>query len=145
MISDFKQYDGLIGQRPVPERKASWTQMPTEELMQQTSTKAQAEFHWRMALVVCVPLLTMLVVPLSAVNPRQGRFAKLGPAILAYLTYFLALSAGKSAIESGSISTSVGLWPIHGILLVAALMINTLETSFMLRLKQKIMIKKKVA
>lgn len=145
MISDFKQYDGLIGQKPIPDRKASWTQMPTSELMQQTSTKAQAEFHWRMALVVCVPLLTMLVVPLSAVNPRQGRFAKLGPAILAYLTYFLALSAGKSAIESGTIPGSIGLWPIHGALLLAAVMINSLETSFMLRFKQKFKNRKKVA
>lgn len=137
MISAFAQYDGLIGVQAIPEKKASWTQMPTHELMMLDSKKAQAEFHWRIALVVCIPLLTMLVVPLSAVNPRQGRFAKLGPAILAYLTYFLALSAGKSAIESGSIPGGVGLWPIHGMLFVSALVINGAETSLMLKIKQK--------
>ncbi len=138
MISNFKQYDGLIGQRPVPNKKASWTQMPTLELMKLSSSKAQAEFQWRLALVICVPLLTMLVVPLSAVNPRQGRFAKLGPAILIYLTYFLALSAGKSAIESGSIPGAIGLWPIHAGLLIAALIANSLETPAIMRLKQKL-------
>ncbi|MGX9418156.1 LPS export ABC transporter permease LptF [Vibrio sp. RC27] len=144
MISDYKQYDGLIGQTQAPDKKASWRQMPTLDLMNLESTKAQAEFHWRLALVICVPLLTLFAVPLSAVNPRQGRFAKLGPAILACLTYFLALSAGKSAIESGSISSDIGLWPVHGGLLLAGLIVNAADTKFALRLKQ-LFIKKKVA
>jgi lipopolysaccharide export system permease protein len=142
MISEYEQYDGLIGQTQVENKKASWTQMPTLDLMKLSSLKAQAELHWRIALVVCVPLLTMLVVPLSAVNPRQGRFAKLGPAILAYLTYFLALSAGKSAIESGSIAPEIGLWPIHGMLLLMAIAVNSSETTLILRLKQKYFNKK---
>jgi lipopolysaccharide export system permease protein len=142
MISDFKQYDGLIGQTKVQSKKASWTEMPTLELMALSSPKAQAEFQWRIALVLCIPLLTMLVVPLSSVNPRQGRFAKLGPAILAYLTYFLALSAGKSAIESGSIPDAIGLWPIHGVLLIAAIATNSFESSILSRFKQKLKNKK---
>lgn len=103
MITNFDSYDGLIGQREVKSAERDWEALPTLSLLNNADRRAQAELQWRISLVVCIPLLTMLVVPLSAVNPRQGRFAKMGPAILIYLTYFLALSATKSAIEDGSL------------------------------------------
>ncbi|VEI46592.1 permease [Actinobacillus equuli] len=34
-----------------------------------------------------VPLMALLAVPMSSVNPRQGRFAKVIPAVLLYLIY----------------------------------------------------------
>jgi lipopolysaccharide export system permease protein len=86
----------------------------------------------------------MLVVPLSAVNPRQGRFAKMGPAILIYLTYFMAISATKSAIEEGSIPNSIGLWPMNAALLVSAIIINSLDSVPVRRFKDKLR-KRKVA
>jgi len=52
-------------------------------------------------------------VPLSVVNPRQGKFAKLVPAISLYLGYFILLNAAKFAIEDGKIPPSIGLWWIH--------------------------------
>lgn len=93
----------MIGQRAVRAKNRDWDAMPTLELMKRPESAAKAEFQWRMSLVLCIPLLTMVVVPLSAVNPRQGRFAKLVPAVLIYLTYFLAISAGKSAVEDGAL------------------------------------------
>ncbi|NMV21777.1 LptF/LptG family permease, partial [Vibrio parahaemolyticus] len=77
---------------------------------------------------VCIPLLTMLVIPLSAVNPRQGRFAKMGPAILIYLAYFLAISATKSALEDGDIPAAIGMWPINAMLLIVAIMANMMDS-----------------
>ncbi|GAL10505.1 predicted permease [Vibrio astriarenae] len=91
----------MIGQREVKRRGRDWEALPTLTLAQMDDPKAQAELQWRISLVVCIPLLTMLVVPLSAVNPRQGRFAKMGPAILIYLAYFLSISATKSALKMG--------------------------------------------
>lgn len=79
----------------------------------------------------------MLVVPLSAVNPRQGRFAKIGPAILIYLTYFLAISATKSSIEEGSIPAVVGMWPINALLLFVAIGANFMDSVPVRRLKEK--------
>jgi lipopolysaccharide export system permease protein len=54
---------------------------------------------------------------LSKVNPRQGRFGKLFPAILMYLGYFLLLMAARRALEDGKIPTGLGLWWVHGIIL----------------------------
>ncbi|MDA0148621.1 LPS export ABC transporter permease LptF [Vibrio sp. LaRot3] len=138
MVTDFSQYEGLIGQSEVRRKGRDWEAIPTLDLFSNPDPKAQAELQWRISLVVCIPLLTMLVVPLSAVNPRQGRFAKMGPAILAYLAYFLAISATKSALEDGAIPAAVGMWPINGALLITALGVNMLDSIPVRRFKDKL-------
>ena len=145
MVTDFKQYEGLIGQRDVKPQGRDWEAIPTLQLISNPDPRAQAELQWRISLVVCIPLLTMLVVPLSAVNPRQGRFAKMGPAILIYLAYFLSISATKSALEDGSIPAFIGMWPINAALLLTAIGINSLDSIFIRRLKDKIRQRKKAA
>ncbi|MGL5110059.1 MAG: LPS export ABC transporter permease LptF, partial [Vibrio ordalii] len=124
MITKFDEYEGLIGQREVKPKGRDWEALPTSNLLSNPDRRAKAELQWRISLVICIPLLTMLVVPLSAVNPRQGRFAKMGPAILIYLAYFMAISATKSAIEDGSLATVIGMWPINAALLLAAISVN---------------------
>ena len=138
MVTHFEEYDALIGQRKVKRKGRDWEALPTFDLIDSDSPDAKAELHWRISLVVCIPLLTMLVIPLSAVNPRQGRFAKMGPAILLYLAYFLSLSAAKSAIEDGSIPTEVGMWPMNAALLIAGIMMNSMDSVPVRRLKDKL-------
>ncbi|WP_341665839.1 LPS export ABC transporter permease LptF [Vibrio sp.] len=145
MVTDFKQYEGLIGQRDVKPKGRDWEAIPTLLLISNPDPRAQAELQWRISLVVCIPLLTMLVVPLSAVNPRQGRFAKMGPAILIYLAYFLSISATKSALEDGSIPAFIGMWPINAALLMTAIGINSLDSITVRRLKDKLRQRKKAA
>ncbi|PKF50374.1 LPS export ABC transporter permease LptF [Enterovibrio nigricans] len=118
-VTDYENYQVLIGQREVRQKSRDWDAMPTQDLFGQSSHQAQAELQWRIALVLCIPLMTMIVVPLSSVNPRQGRFAKLFPAVLIYLAYFLAISAAKSAVEEGTLIPEIGLWSVN----VAALLL----------------------
>lgn len=145
MITRFDQYEGLIGQRSVKAKGRDWQETPTLALIRNPDSRAQAELQWRISLVLCIPLLTMLVVPLSAVNPRQGRFAKMGPAILIYLTYFLTISAMKSALEDGTIPIEIGMWPINAALLFAAIIANTLDSVWVRKIKDKFRPKRKVA
>jgi len=57
--------------------------------------------------------LTLIAVPLSVVNPRQGKFGKILPALMLFLGYFLLLISMRSALESGVFPSVIGLWPIH--------------------------------
>ena len=137
MLTEFERYDGLIGQKDVSARQRTFEAMPTLKLWQESAPKAQAELQWRMSIVFCIPLLTMLVVPLSSVNPRQGRFAKMGPAILIYFSYFMVMSAAKTGIEEGDIPANIGLWPINAMLLITAISINWMDSITVRRLKDK--------
>ncbi|MFH0265896.1 LPS export ABC transporter permease LptF [Vibrio rumoiensis] len=136
--TDYDEYSALIGQRDVQKKKRKWEAIPTLELIGKNDLEAKAELQWRITLIVCIPLLTLVVVPLSSVNPRQGRFAKLGPAVLIYLAYFLAISAMKSAVEDGSVPPALGMWSINACLLIAGIILNSLDSLFVRGLRDKL-------
>ncbi|MCP1312976.1 LPS export ABC transporter permease LptF [Halomonas sp. 707D7] len=90
----------------------------TAELWNDADPRAQAQFQWRAGLPLMVFILALLAQPLSRVNPRQGRFAKLLPAVFLYVAYLSLLLAAVDAIGGGSLPSAVGVWPVHGLFLV---------------------------
>ena len=78
-------------------------------------------------------VVTLLAVPLSRVNPRQGRFLKLLPAILLYMAYLTMLISVRSALEKGKLPISLGMWWVHGLFLLIGLALMYWEP---LRLKR---------
>ncbi len=60
--------------------------------------QAMAELAWRWSLVLTVPIMCLAAVPLSRVNPRQGRFLRMIPAVLGYMLYVGLLLTMRSWI-----------------------------------------------
>ena len=87
--------------------------MNTTELWSSATNSGIAELQWRLSLILIVPVLCLLAVPLSKVNPRQGRFAKLAPAVLLYIIYFALLLASRDWLADGVLPAVVGLWWVH--------------------------------
>ena len=56
---------------------------------------------WRVSLPVMVPAIAVIALALSRTDARRGRYAKIGPAMVVLLLYFLGMTQGRSAIESG--------------------------------------------
>lgn len=113
-VTRFSSYQVQIQEQEVEKRRRKLTAVPSKDLYNdKDAIDAQAELQWRLALPLSIPILTLIAVPLSVVNPRQGKFAKMLPAILLYLGYFLLLSAGKSAMEDEVTPSILGLWWIH--------------------------------
>ncbi len=94
-----------------------------QELLDNFDQRNGSEFHWRLAMSIVIPVIALLAIPLSKVNPRQGRFNRLIPGLMVCLIYIMSLAAARNALENGSIPLSMGLWWIHAsaIALVAAL------------------------
>ncbi len=84
----------------------------------------RAELLWRISLPVMVPILVLLAVPLSRVNPRQGRYMRLVPCMVVYLVYLGAILASKSAVEDGRLAWQWAMWPLHLFFLIAAVLLN---------------------
>lgn len=78
----------------------------------------QAELQWRLALPLSGMILALLAVALSEVDPRQGRYAQLVPAFLLYILYINLLLVSRSWLEKGQISSGIGLWWVHGLMLL---------------------------
>ena len=112
-LTEFDGYSVQIQDQEIEHQRRKLEAVPTFDLFKMKTTEAIAQWQWRLAIPLSIPLLTLLAVPLSVVNPRQGKFAKLVPAISLYLGYFILLNAAKFAVEDGKIPPSIGLWWIH--------------------------------
>ncbi|MCR5085257.1 MAG: LPS export ABC transporter permease LptF [Succinivibrionaceae bacterium] len=126
-LSRFESAYAPISRDPEQSRKVlEIYQTPTLELMEFTDPLAIAELQWRFAPLFACLILPMIAVPLSMVNPRQGRFARLFPAILIYASYYLALLAVRSMVGSGSFPSTPGLFVVPGAFLIClAIPLNT--------------------
>ncbi|MDN3653408.1 LPS export ABC transporter permease LptF [Thalassotalea ponticola] len=110
---EFAGYQMKIQDKKVEERLRKLSAIPTKDLLTRNDSSARTELQWRLSFPISVLILTLIAVPLSVVNPRQGKFAKMFPALLLFLVYYLLLTSARSAMDDGVIAPSVGLWPIH--------------------------------
>jgi lipopolysaccharide export system permease protein len=99
--------------RTVPERK------PSRELIGSTALADVAELQRRVSLPVMVLVLAFIAVPLSALRPREGRYARVAVAILLYFVYANLLSAAQVWIEKGHLPSQVGTWWVHALVFAA--------------------------
>ncbi|NKB46652.1 MAG: LPS export ABC transporter permease LptF [Legionellales bacterium] len=77
-----------------------------------------AELQWRLSAPLMMLVLGFIATPLSRVKPRQGKYAKLLPAIILYILYANVLFMGRDWVAKGVIPTWLGLWWLHGLLIV---------------------------
>ncbi|MEE9102213.1 LPS export ABC transporter permease LptF [Pseudomonas sp. QE6] len=140
ILKDGYRYDGLPGQAdyraikydtygvllPKPEVSSEIDDrdaIPTSELIGSDEVRMKSELQWRLSIPLLVFVVTILAVPLSRVNPRQGRFLKLLPAVLLYMAYLALLIAGRGMLDKGKIPLALGLWWIHGLFLAIGLLL----------------------
>ncbi len=114
-VVEFGQYQIQIREQQIEQKRRKLSSLPTEELRKQTGPEASAEWQWRIAIPLSIPILMLIAVPLSKVNPRQGKFGRLLPALALYLLYYILLIACRSAIEDGKIPQQLGMWWIHAL------------------------------
>ena len=122
-ITEFEQYQIQIREQEVEQRRRKLGSVPSSELLLLDSNEAVAEWHWRIAIPLSIPLLTLIAVPLSRVNPRQGKFGRLLPALLLYLGYYSMLIIARSALEDGKIPAQLGMWWLHGTALLLGIVL----------------------
>jgi lipopolysaccharide export system permease protein len=94
---------------------------PTRELLGSHAAADIAQLQFRASSPIMAMLLVLIAVPLSRLRPRQGRYARVGFAILVYFGYSSLLSAVKAWLEKGDLSPEVGVWWVHGAALALAL------------------------
>jgi lipopolysaccharide export system permease protein len=92
----------------------------TPELWHDAAPAARAELQWRLSLPLMAIIVALLAVPLSALRPRQGRYARIGIVILVFFVYVNVLSAARTWIEKGLLAPAVGVWWTHALVLALA-------------------------
>ena len=83
---------------------------------------AQGELGYRLALPWLMIIAPMLAVPLAQVRPRQGRWLRLFPSILLFVSCALGIISLKNAVAKGSVSVWAYAWLILGFMALALYM-----------------------
>jgi lipopolysaccharide export system permease protein len=94
---------------------------PTAALAASSDPKSQAKLQWRISMPLMCIVLTVLAVPLSRLRPRQGRYARVLPALGVFLIYWNLISAGQAWIARGAVPVALGLWWTHAAVVLLAL------------------------
>lgn len=118
-IVQYKEHAIRIEEKEVTPSQRKLSATTTETLWRSNTLADQAELQWRIAMPVSAILLALLAVPLSRSNPRQGRYAKLFLGILVYVIYSNLLGVGRTWVERGVMPAELGLWWVHGLLLIS--------------------------
>ncbi|MFZ4077574.1 MAG: LPS export ABC transporter permease LptF, partial [Legionellaceae bacterium] len=69
-----------------------------------------AEIQWRLSIPLMVIVLSLVAVPLSRVNPRSGKYAKLLPAMILYVVYANFIFIARNWVVVGKVPPWFGLW-----------------------------------
>ncbi|MCS2152036.1 LPS export ABC transporter permease LptF [Scandinavium goeteborgense] len=137
-ITDFQDYQAIIGHQTVALDPNDTEQMGMSALWHADTPRANAELHWRLTLIATVFIMALMVVPLSVVNPRQGRVLSMLPAMLLYLVFFLVQTSLKSNGGKGKIDPTVWMWVINLLYFGLAVLLNVWDTVPMRRVRARI-------
>jgi lipopolysaccharide export system permease protein len=72
------------------------------------------------------------------VNPRQGKFGRLLPALSLFLAYYILLIVGTNMLQSGKLPLALGLWWAHVLVLLLAIVLLVQSRAGAQRLKARI-------
>ena len=90
-------------------------QLTPAQLWASTDIKQRVELHWRIAIPVVLLVLALLAVPLAHIAPRQGRFGKVGYALLVYVAYFNLIAVTRAQLEAETWPMAVNFWGVHAL------------------------------
>jgi lipopolysaccharide export system permease protein len=114
---------------PVPERQRKknaaeqeLSARPSADILFTGVPEEVAEMHWRLSPALAAIVLGLLAIPLSHSAPREGRGGRALLGILAYVVYANVLVMCRDWITTGHVPTVLGMWWVHLLVLVIALM-----------------------
>ena len=118
-LTEFERYGILLEGRGANIRPSESTRtLSVLALITNPTSVNLGELHWRISLPVSALLMALLAIPLAAVNPRLGRSVNLIMALLIYVVYNNSLSVMGAWITQGRVPFAIGVWAVHGALLL---------------------------
>ena len=137
-IIKYKDYGIYINKKQAPARLSEKTKS-IFELWSSTKPVDQAELQWRITIPLATIIVAFMALPLSHVDPRSGRYAKLALALILYLVYSNLLGMGKTWIIQEKIPVWIGTWWVHLIAITVTLVllkVNGYLTVYKIRTSQ---------
>lgn len=124
-IAEFGHYKARLPHPVIKGLGEDFRTLNTSKLwpLDNKNPQKAAELQWRISIPLMVLTLTLVAVPLSRVNARAGKFAKLVPAVLIYILYANFMFVARNAMATGKIPLWIGMWWIHLLVILLGLLL----------------------
>lgn len=109
----FEKYAIRVEAKEAKQEPPSTQSKSSGELLSSKDSVNQAELQWRFAIPISALILSLMAIPLSALDPRAGRSANFALALIIYIIYNNLLSIMQAWVAQGKVLSIVGLWPVH--------------------------------
>ncbi len=120
---EFERYALRVGVYTPPSVQEQVAMLPLNKLWADKSLPAQVELQWRLGLPALVIIMVFIALPLTKVNPRQGRFMAILPVLLLELIFLGALMSLQGIINKGQWPIWPGMWLVHAVFLALGLLL----------------------
>lgn len=117
-ILSFERNDLLLPEPEVGSSDVKLASVSSYDLLAIADTPAWAELQWRLTPALLIIILSLLAIPLSHSDPREGRGGRVVLGILTYALYTNTLVLCRSWMAAGTIPVWLGLWWPHAVVLV---------------------------
>ena len=121
-IATFRQYEARLPHQTMLAKK-DIRMLPFSQLLPWSSADPEksAELQWRISIPLMVFCLTILGVPLSRVNPRSGKYAKLLPGVVLAFIYADLMFVARGWVAANKIPVWLGMWWLHALVILLGL------------------------
>jgi lipopolysaccharide export system permease protein len=132
---DYEQHGILIQKKKKSgDTRVRSSAKPFATLWTSTGNSDRVELRWRIAIPIVLVTLAIVAVPLSHISPRQGRFGKVGYALLVFLVYFSLIGMTRAQLEAGVVPMVINFWWVHLLFIAfAAVLLYRRNKGFMFR------------
>ena len=123
-ILDFDLYDLEIVSGEVQKTLSNFSAIEEKtsiDLLINGGLPANAEMQWRISQPLSILILSFIGVLLGKTSPRTGKGINLLAGIVVFMIYNNGLLVAKNSIERGDLTPFIGLWSIHIIVILLAL------------------------
>lgn len=95
--------------------------VPTRQLLGSSEPPYVAELQMRLNSPIQVLLIALWAPLLARAQPREGRYGRIVAAMLIYAIHFNLIGVGESWLSHSVVDPRLGLWWVHGIVLLFSL------------------------
>lgn len=120
-IVDFATYALRIEYKKKAIKVMPTRSLASTDIMKSDDTKLIAEWYWRIAKILLIPVLAIFALALSFEDTRGGRSTGLFVALLIYLVYSNLSAYTVALVKKGQSTSGLSVWVVHLIFLLIGL------------------------
>ncbi len=135
-IIEYEKHGILLQKKPAEASRLGSKEKSFTQLLESESKSDRIELLWRVNIPLTLTVLALLAVPLSYIAPRQGRFGKIGVALVIFIFYFNLMGFSRSWMATDQIPLWINFWWVHALfvgLTMILLMRRTRPSSWLAR------------